>query len=91
MAAELVHRAKRANGHEIFYGDMSREGCSVHKKRVVAYLAIVSDVRIRKKKILIGPGRSGLRPFAFAAHRHVLAENVAITRNQFRARSPRKV
>jgi hypothetical protein len=79
--AKLVHRTKRANGHEILHSDVSREGCAVHKQRVAADHAVMSNVRIRQKKIAVAQGSLAAAFFCATAHSDVFAENVAVTRH----------
>src|SRR5439155_25547415 len=72
-------------------GDLSSARCTVHEQGVATYLAIVSDVRVRKKKILIAQRGPASALFGSAAHRHVFAENVAVTCNQFHALATKRV
>src|SRR5207302_7136423 len=74
-----------------FHGHVSRERCTVHKQRVATYLAIMSDMRVREKKILIAQKGQASAFLRSAAHRYVFSENVAVTRNQFDAFTAKSV
>src|SRR5258708_14887325 len=50
-AAKLVHRAKRANGHEIFHRDVPGERRAVHKQRVAADYTFMPHLRVRHKEV----------------------------------------
>jgi len=84
-AAKLMDWTERANRREIFHRDVSREGCAVHKQRVAADQAIVPDVRIRQKKIVVAQESLAAAFFCATADGDVFAENVAVACDQFGA------
>src|SRR6267378_1827208 len=89
--AKLVHRAKRANRHEIFHRHVSRQRRAVHKQRVAANHAIVPDVRIRQKKIAV-PQRSFATVFLRSpADRYVFPKNISVSGNELHALPAKRI
>ncbi len=80
-----MYRTKRANGHEVFHRDVSRESCAIHEKCAVADHAIMPDVRIGQEKIAIAQQSFAAAFFRAAADGHILAKNIAVTRHQLGA------
>src|SRR6267154_1657704 len=79
-----MHRPLKADGGEVFHGDVAGERCAVDKQSVVAYVGIVSDMRRRQKEIPVANG--GFSPAAgrAAADRDVFAKNISVANQQFR-------
>src|SRR5882762_8203700 len=89
--AKLVHRAKRAHRHEIFHGHVSCQRRAVYKQRVAADRAIVPDVRIRQKQIVV-PQRSFAAAFLRSpADRHVFPKNISISGKELRALPAKRI
>src|ERR1700722_8104435 len=76
--AKLVHRGKRAQGDEILDGHVSRKRRAIYKQRVAADLAVMSDVRVRQKKIIAADPRDPAALHGPAADGHMLAKNVGV-------------
>src|SRR6266481_3188645 len=85
QAAKLVHRRKRAQRYEILYGHVTRQRSAVHEQRIVADLAVVPDVRVRKKKIVIANPRDTAALRGSPADGYMLAKNVCTAHLQFDA------
>src|SRR6202040_177620 len=83
--AKLVHRGKRAQGDEILDGYVSRKRRAIYKQRVAADLAVMSDVRVRQKKIIAADPRDPAALHGPAADGHMLAKNVGVAHLQFDA------
>ena len=70
---------------------MSRQRRTVYKQRVAANHAIVPDVRIRQKKIVV-PQRSFAAAFLRSpADRYVFPENISISGNELRALPAKRI
>src|SRR5205807_2055473 len=89
--AELVHRTKCADGHEVFHRYVPGQGCTVHEQGVAANHAIMSDVRVRQKKIPVAQARFRAAFFRATAYADVFAVNVVVARQEFGALTSKRV
>src|SRR5713226_7030870 len=78
-----MHGRMKADGREIFDGDVSGESRAVHEQSVIADVAIVPDVRRRQKEISVADGRFSAAADGAAADGDILAKRVPVTDLEF--------
>src|SRR6267154_346126 len=82
--AELMHRRQRTHRHVVFNHHVPRHSRRIRKNRVTSNHAVVSDVRIGHKQIVIADLRRPAALFRPTAHCHRLSKIISIADDQLR-------